>query len=426
MMLVRNFSLMITLSFLISCDPNLNRIEVQLSKTIDCADSYDTFSAELIDLDNNKTLNVPVSSSGEFELNDLGDQNYQLNLYGFKDGIDSAVGFKSYKFSYKNGFYDQPFALLSPAEIIDSRIMILEDSVVSYVRWQYDNCSRLGVKKLYASEDSTSVFKEENLVKVGGDEHTFSISNAKVYFGLKLEYSNYNTESGYVYSPIWSAQYSGTQNYVEPDTWVDFEFGDTYTEHWYVNAVKDSWYVLEAFDAKNGNLTGEELVMFVNDGTREIRTRKPDGCMHFVKASTDLIKLKAALGYPGTKGTFRFRLRSINPTNIQALEGQHLFTENSQIIYTERQFDAGTYNIKTYQNDILNEAYVYYSILQNNEFLESYEFSAPQITNNIGPNSRDDTTTQNNVITFPTSGTVQMVMISSYHQTPGSFFVEIE
>ena len=173
-------------------------------------------------------------------------------------------------------------------------------------------------------------------------------------------------------------------------------------------------------------LSVDSANLFANEaGYKEIRTRNSDERSRFIKPSANQVEIETAIAGEGFDGTFKLRLRSISPSDISDIEGTHEFSDNKQVKYAEQYVEAGTYNIKTRQNDILNEAYVYCSFLKDNEFLNSGEFDAIPVSNNIGPNHRDDTTTQNNIMTFNQAGIAQMIMISSYHNTPASLIVEL-
>ena len=133
--------------------------------------------------------------------------------------------------------------------------------------------------------------------------------------------------------------------YVEADEWVHFELKEFENYHWRVNVTPGQWYVLEAYDAYNSDETGTEL--FLSYGGQV--TRNPDGHMIFLKPDTNQIEFFGTSTFTvGTLGTFKFRVRSIEPSNLQAMEGEHVFTQNSEIKFAERYFEAGTYTTVSY------------------------------------------------------------------------------
>ncbi len=383
---------------------------------------FERMEVQIINEETQETVDITTKNDFDHIMQNVKRGAFLVKMASFYENADDTAAYLEQTFEVDYDGYEGVFDQFSPDEIrFQNRTYGFDTNIVTAFWSTYESFPSL--VDIYVSEDSTSIFNQENIVASDVDSFQLKLSEKDVFIAVKRS-TKFNTySSGYVKSKIYKVIFDRKFNfYINPDQWVDFEMNDYESRYFKAAVTPGQWYVFEAYDGTNSEQTG--LGFWCNYG--QYVTRKQDGRMLFYKFDSDVFEFETKVGYPAQIGSFRLRLRSINPTNVQPMEGEHVFTENSQIIYTERYFDAGTYTIKTWQNDLLSEAYVYWSMLQNNQFLSMTENGISGYSSNMGPNFRDDTTTQNNVITFPTSGTVQMVMISSYHQTPGSFFVEIE
>lgn len=383
---------------------------------------YERMQVQIINDETQEIVEIATKNDFDHAMQNLKRGRFLVNMASFYENMTDTAAYLEQYFEVDYDGYEGVFDQFSPDEFrFKNRTYGFDTNIVTAFWSTYESFpSRVDV---YVSEDSTSIFNQENIVASDVDSLQLKLIEKDVFIAVKRS-TTFNTySSGYVKSKIYKVSFDRKFNfYINPDEWVDLELNDFESRYFKAAVIPGQWYVFEAYDGTNSEQTG--LGFWCNYG--QYVTRKQDGRMLFYKFDSDVFEFETKIGYPPQFGTFRFRLRSINPTDVQPMEGEHVFTENSQIIYTERYFDAGTYTIKMWQNDLLSEAYVYCSMLQDNQFLSMTENGISGYTSNMGPNFRDDTATQVNQVTFPESGMVQMVMISSYHQTPGSFFVEIE
>lgn len=280
--------------------------------------------------------------------------------------------------------------------------------------------------EIYVSEDSAQIFDRENMV--ASNEYVYLIEglNPLKYIAVKsidfYSANYYETRKSEVYRAV---NYSNFYRNGRANEWIDFEMNTYDYLYWRIPVTKGSWYMIESYDNHNSaELSGKELVLFER-GNVEIRTRNPDGRPYFFIAEGDETLIISALAYGGEFGTFRFRLLEISPDSELAIHGEHVFTENNQVIYLKQELTAGTHLIKTYQTDILNQAFIYYSFVVNGKIAQIKEFTDAQLGSNMGPNSREDTAAQLNYITLDEDDTVQMILMNSYHNTPSSLFIEL-
>lgn len=421
LMLVRNFAstilVLISLFFISSC--KLNQDVLLMFKL---NGEFERMEVEILNTATNESTFIDSKNDFDHVMQNVERDEYLVKMAAFYKNSDDTASYLEQRFSVGYEGYTGMFNFFDPDEIVLKNRGYGFDTNTVTVNWNTNESfpSRVDV---YVSDDSTSVFNQENIVASDVDSLQLKLSGKDVFVAIKRSTTVNTYSSGYVKSKIYKVNFDRKFNfYINPDEWVDLEMNDYESRYFKAVVTPGQWYVFEAYDGTNSEQTG--LGFWCNYG--QYVTRRQDGHMLFYKFDSEVFEFEVKIGYPAEFGTFRFRLRSINPSNVQTIEGEHEFTENSQILYAERYFDAGTYTIKTWQNDLLSEAYVYWSMLQNNQFLSMTENSFTGYTSNLGPNFRDDTTTQVNQVTFPESGMVQMIMISSYDQTPGSFFVEIE
>lgn len=405
---------------LTSCDRN--KLKANLYATVECRESYDSLRIELIDLDKNEISEIAVDENGRFELLELGEQPYEVKIYGYVNGNLSAE--QSKKFSFKDGYRSQYFQLLPPAVITETSFSAEPEEVIANVKWQYNGCYSSGRNLVYASTDSSNVYQEENLVKEGGSSHQFVLSDERLFFGIRLDYSNYENETAYSLSPIWALGESSSDfTTAEVGQWINFEL-QTGEEHLAtINVQAGQYYLLEAYDGLNDEtLTGTELAQFVPGYFDELRTRKPDGAARFFIARGSQISVRSVMAFQGVSGTFRYRIRPVNDLSPQPMVGQHDFDSHSQVQFAESTFGPGVHTFRSSQSNVFNSAYIYYSILADDQFLPIIQSS--RVTDRLGPAFRGDDQPFEFSIELEETTTLRMVMVCGYHANTGSLFFE--
>lgn len=402
------------------CDRD--KLKANLYAKVECIDSYDSLRVELFDLDNNEKSEIAVEEDGSFELLDLGEQNYEVKIYGYVNGDLRAE--QSKKFSFKDGYRSQYFQLLPPAEITEISFSAEPEEVIANVQWQYNGCYSSGRTLVYASTDSNNVYQEENLIKEGGSSHQFVLSDERLFFGIKLDYSNYENETAYSLSPIWALDESSSDfTTAEVGQWINFEL-QTGEEHLaIVNVQAGQYYLLEAYDGLNdASMTGTQLTQFVPGYFDELRTREPDGAARFFIARGSQISVRSVMAFQGVGGTFRYRLRPVNDLSPQPMVGQHDFTQYSQVQFAESTFGPGVHTFRSSQTNVFNSAYIYYSILADDQFLPIIQ--SGQVTDRLGPTFRGDDQPFEFSIELEQTTELRMVMVCGYHANTGSLFFE--
>jgi hypothetical protein len=414
------FLCFLTVFITTGCD--IDKVNANLYATVECIDDYDSLRVELIDLDNNEKTEIAVDENGRFDLLDLGEQNYEVKIYGFLDG--TLRGEQSKKFSFKDGYNSQYFQLLPFANLSELEISAETGGLIANVAWNFNDCYARGRTLVYASEDSASVFQEGNLVKEGGSQHQFNISSERLFFGIKLEYSNYENETAYSLSPIWALDESSSSfTRAVAGEWVNFTL-TTGEEHLAAIEVQEGkYYLLEAYDGLNDQgLTGTELTQFVPGYFNELRTRVPDGAARFFIARGSQINIRSVMAFQGVGGSFKYRIRPVNDLSPQPMVGQHDFTSYSQVQFAESTFGPGIHTFRSSQTSVFNSAYIYYSILADDQFLPILQNSG--FTDRLGPTFRGDDQPYEFSIELEQTTSLRMVMVCGYHGNTGSLFFE--
>lgn len=379
--------------------------------------SYDRMQVVLTDV--NESIKVELSSESDFTYNlkYVGVSSYTLQMAAFKNSSDDTLSFYKTTIQTSEHSFNTVFSFLEPDQFKIEQTEAGFDSVNIVGSWS--NIPFDQNMQLYISADSIDVFSDKNVVSLDGSSYLAPNVSNDQFLGLKRTENINEFTSRYVKSEIVKL---GPDlrlfNYAKPDEWIYVDVQEFADYKYRFLVEKGKWYLLEGYDKYNSDETATELIVLPGSHGGYC-TREPDGHSFFIMAKSDTIEAFATISFvTGTLGSFKLRLTSLAQANPSQIEGDHEFEYSNQVKYASQFFPAGEHTLSMSQNEIETDAYVYYTILKDNDYLQVEENTVLKPAHDLGPNFRGDSATQIHTFTLTQPTTLQMIMVAGFHGKP--------
>jgi|GEM_PF-3890918 len=328
----------------LSCE----RTTTEYIATVSCLETFDFLSLTLENTEDGTLTELEVGDDGTVLFQDIQDVSYVLRASVQDPDLPYAsLGYQQ-RFEGEHIANSVQLNLPRSPDNINATYTSLNEVEEMTFTWTELNCLFYSTLNVYSSDEWPFELTEANLVATepfGWNSWNSAVINAddvNDFVVMEYEYSDRWLEFKVRTPPI--NKYEALNNYdkLSIGESMDFELQAGLGLYLDVELEEGGHYLVEYWDSINSELSGQTLVVNMDDYFMEGRTGPSQGSgRYFIAKESGLTRIHAQIGFPGQDGDFRIKCSRIDPPNVVDWSDSVDLTGSSQTLVMKREFEAG-------------------------------------------------------------------------------------